>query len=142
MNKNGKHYNDLEEIQGIVGKIRGITINEAINFQEDFEDEVPAADPSAQGEMPDTQVDPHGSEGIEGDVEGGKNLASMQPDEEPDPENGLREMGDEVDAIREIALKGMIKLCKNPEDDRYQALKKIFTFCDKAAETKKEEQEN
>lgn len=138
MNKNGKHYNDLEEIQGIVGKIRGITINEAINFQEDFEDEVPAADPSAQGEMPDAQPDG----GIEGNVEGGKNLASMQPDEEPDPENGLREMGDEVDAIREIALKGMIKLCKNPEDDRYQALKKIFTFCDKAAETKKEEQEN
>jgi hypothetical protein len=58
--------------------------------------------------------------------------------EEPDPEEGLRELG-EVDQIREIALRGMIKLCKNPEDDRYQALKKIFQFCDKAAENKDKE---
>ena len=133
MSKNAKHYNELEEIQGIVGKIRNI--NEAINFQEDFEDgmqpeEAPAEDPAvaAPEEAP-----------IEGDVEAGKDLSKLQP-EEPDEEDGLRELGNEVDMIREIALKGMIKLCKNPEDDRYQALKKIFTFCDKAAEPKKEEQ--
>ena len=72
-------------------------------------------------------------------AEGGKALGKMEMgDEEPDPEQGLRELG-EVDQIREIALKGMIKLCKTPEDDRYQALKKIFQFCDKAAENKDKE---
>ena len=134
MNKSAKHYSDLEEIQGIVGKIRNI--NEAVNFQEDFEDEVqpevPAEEPAVAEPAP---VEPP----IEGDAEGGMDLAKIQP-EEPSEEDGLRELGDEVDAIREIALKGMIKLCKNPEDERYQALKKIFTFCDKAAEVKKEEQ--
>lgn len=133
MSKNAKHYNALEEIQGIVGKIRNI--NEAINFQEDFEDDVqPEEAPVEDPALAAPQEDP-----IEGDVEAGKDLSKLQP-EEPDEEDGLRELGNEVDMIREIALKGMIKLCKNPEDDRYQALKKIFTFCDKAAEPKKEEQ--
>lgn len=131
MNNSAKHYSDLEEIQGIVGKIRNI--NEAINFQEDFEEpqpEVPAEEPV----VPAPEEAP-----IEGDAEAGMDLAKVQA-EEPSEEDGLRELGNEVDAIREIALKGMIKLCKNPEDERYQALKKIFTFCDKAAEVKKEEQ--
>ena len=131
MSKNAKHYNDLEEIQGIVGQIRGITINEAINFQDDFENDAPAEEP--RGEAPSMEPP------IDGDAEGGRDLSKMQP-EEPSEEDGLRGLGDEVDMIREIALKGMIKLCKNPEDERYQALKKIFTFCDKAAEVKKEEQ--
>ncbi len=136
MSKNAKHYNELEEIQGIVGKIRNI--NEAINFQEDFEDEpqpaeAPVEDPAAAAVAAPEEAP------IEGDVEAAKDLTKLQP-EEPDEEDGLRELGNEVDMIREIALKGMIKLCKNPEDDRYQALKKIFTFCDKAAEPKKEEQ--
>lgn len=133
MSKNAKHYNELEEIQGIVGKIRNI--NEAINFQEDFEDE---PQPEVPVEEPAPVAAPEEAP-IEGDVEAAKDLTKLQP-EEPDEEDGLRELGNEVDMIREIALKGMIKLCKNPEDDRYQALKKIFTFCDKAAEPKKEEQ--
>ena len=132
MSKNAKHYNELEEIQGIVGKIRNI--DEAINFQEDFEDEPQPDAPAEEPVAPAPEEAP-----IEGDAEAGMDLAKVQA-EEPSEEDGLRELGNEVDAIREIALKGMIKLCKNPEDERYQALKKIFTFCDKAAEVKKEEQ--
>ena len=131
MSNKTKHYNALEEIQGIVGQIR--SINEAINFQEDFEDDVQQPEPDFSGEEPVAEPP------IEGDAEGGRALDKL-PAEEPSEENGLRELGDEVDAIREIALKGMIKLCKNPEDERYQALKKIFTFCDKAAELKKGEE--
>ena len=131
MSNKTKHYNALEEIQGIVGQIR--SINEAINFQEDFEDDVQQPEPDFSGEEPVAEPP------IEGDAEGGRTLDKLSA-EEPSEENGLRELGDEVDAIREIALKGMIKLCKNPEDERYQALKKIFTFCDKAAEAKKGEE--
>ena len=75
----------------------------------------------------------------DGQAEGEKDLAKMKGmEEEPDEEQGLRELS-EVDQIREIALSGMIKLCKNPEDERYQALKKIFQFCDNAVESKDKE---
>lgn len=53
-----------------------------------------------------------------------------------DPEEDL---DNEIDTIREIALKGMVKLCKTPEDSRYQFLKKVFSFCDKASESENEE---
>lgn len=134
MKNNVKHYSDLEEIQGIVGQIRGL--NEAVTFSEDFDE--PQAEYDEEPSMP--MGEPAEELPVGGDVEGGKDLSKLQP-EAPDEEDGLRELGDEVDSIREIALKGMIKLCKNPEDERYQALKKIFQFCDKAAEVKKGDEE-
>ena len=128
--KNKKEYfNTLESIQEMVSNVR--TLNEAIQFGDDYDDsefggeEAPAEEP-----MP---TSPDGQDF----AEGGKALGKIET-EEPDPEEGLRELG-EVDQIREIALRGMIKLCKTPEDDRYQALKKIFQFCDKAAENKDKE---
>lgn len=127
--KNKKEYFDtLNSIQEMVSHVR--TLNEAIQFGDEYEDEVGAGQPSAEEEIPSS---PEGNDF----AEGGKALGKIEP-EEPDPEEGLRELG-EVDQIREIALRGMIKLCKNPEDDRYQALKKIFQFCDKAAENKDKE---
>lgn len=128
----------LNEIQGMIGKVK--TIKEAIQFNEDdfdnqFGDEEtpePEEEPVAAG-----AEQPMGAEGGDEVATGGVNLDKMKP-EEPTEEDGLRELG-EVDTIREIALKGMIKLCKNPEDERYQALKKIFQFCDKAAESKDKE---
>ena len=36
-----------------------------------------------------------------------------------------------VDDIRKKALKGMAQLADNPEDQRYQILKKIWQICDK-----------
>lgn len=123
--KNKKEYLDtLSSIQEMVSNIR--TMNEAINFGESYDD----------SEMPADDV-PAGPEG-ENFAEADKDLSKMDF-EQPDAEEGLNETG-EVDQIRELALRGMIKLCKNPEDERYQALKRIFTFCDKAVEPKKEEQ--
>ena len=49
------------------------------------------------------------------------------------------DLDNEIDTIREIALKGMVKLCKTPEDNRYQFLKKVFSLCDKASESENEE---
>jgi len=124
--KKEQYLKDLHAIQDMAGKIR--TINEAIQFGEDFNEE------PYQGEgMEAEPITPQHDECADGQCD----LAKMKG-EEPTEEDGLRELG-EVDTIREIALKGMIKLCKNPEDERYQALKKIFQFCDKAAESKDKE---
>ena len=128
--KKKEYFEALNAIQEMVSHVK--TMNEAIQFGDEYDDEdMQAGEPAPEQEMP---MSPDGQDF----AEGGKALGKIEP-EEPDPENGLRQMGDEVDAIREIALKGMIKLCKNPEDDRYQALKKIFQFCDKAAENKDKE---
>lgn len=128
--KKEEYMKTLNEVQGMISKVR--SVNEAIQFNEDnFDDEFGGEEepqmPAQSQEMPAQDQE----------VAGTSNLAKMKP-EEPTEEDGLRELG-EVDTIREIALKGMIKLCKNPEDERYQALKKIFQFCDKAAESKDKE---
>lgn len=126
--KNKKEYFDaLESINQMVSSVK--TLNEAIRFGDEYDDSEFGGQGAPEEEMP---MSPEGNDF----AEGGKALDKL--DAEPDPEQGLRELG-EVDQIREIALKGMIKLCKTPEDDRYQALKKIFQFCDKAAENKDKE---
>lgn len=119
-----EYQKTLKDIQEMASNIR--TLNESIRFGEEYNEDYEGMTPSEE-EVP---TSPEGNDF----AEGGAKLGNMET-EEPDPEEGLRELG-EVDQIREIALRGMIKLCKNPEDDRYQALKKIFQFCDKAAENK------
>ena len=120
----------LNEVQELIGKVR--SVNEAIQFNEDnFDDQFGGAAPEEEPQVPAEEV-PAQDQDVA--AAGSANLAAMKPEERTE-EDGLRELG-EVDTIREIALKGMIKLCKNPEDERYQALKKIFQFCDKAAEPK------
>ena len=123
--KNKEQYQkELKSIQDMASSIR--TLSESIRFGEEYDEDY-------EGMAPEEQEVPTSPDGKDF-AEGGTKLGNMET-EEPDPEQGLRELG-EVDQIREIALRGMIKLCKNPEDDRYQALKRIFTFCDKAAENK------
>jgi hypothetical protein len=124
-----EYFDTLNSIQEMVSHVK--TLNEAIQFGDDYDDE--QMSPMNTPEDGDVPMSPDGNDY----AEGGKALGKVET-EEPDPEEGLRELG-EVDQIREIALRGMIKLCKNPEDDRYQALKKIFQFCDKAAENKDKE---
>lgn len=46
-----------------------------------------------------------------------------------------------IDQIREITLKGMTQLCKQPEHPEFQALLKIFQLCNKAVEPKDENKE-
>lgn len=121
--KRNKYLNDLNSIQNMFGQIR--TINEAIQFGEDFDEDSYVEDD--EDEISEPKDD---DECIDGNCDLSK-IKKAEPIED--------EMDDEVDQIREIALKGMIKLCKTPEDDKYQALKKIFQFCDKAVEPKEKE---
>ena len=40
-----------------------------------------------------------------------------------------------IDDIRKKSLKGMAQLADNPEDERYQLLKKVWQICDKKPES-------
>ena len=53
--------------------------------------------------------------------------------EEPKEEPGMDVMAF-VDDIRKKSLKGMASLADNPDDERYQLLKKIWQICDKKPE--------
>lgn len=75
--------------------------------------------------------------------EGNDNMEMMH--DEPAPEAGnekpLEHHGDSgmdvmafVDDIRKKSLKGMAQLADNPDDERYQLLKKIWQICDKKPE--------
>ena len=52
----------------------------------------------------------------------------------------LDNMG-ELDKIREMTLKGMLKFTNQPEHPQFQALKKIFDICNKGVEQKQENQQ-
>ena len=75
--------------------------------------------------------------------EGNDDMEMMR--DEPAPEVGnektLEHHGDSgmdvmafVDDIRKKSLKGMAQLADNPDDERYQLLKKIWQICDKKPE--------
>ena len=75
--------------------------------------------------------------------EGNDDMEMMH--DEPAPEVGnekpLEHHGDSgmdvmafVDDIRKKSLKGMAQLADNPDDERYQLLKKIWQICDKKPE--------
>ena len=83
------------------------TINEAINFQEG-------------GDM-ETQDEPM------------DDVSAEEPMDEPKEESGMDVMAF-VDDIRKKSLKGMAQLADNPDDERYQLLKKIWQICDKKPE--------
>ena len=67
-----------------------------------------------------------------------KDMSNMNPDELGMEE--LDEMG-AIDKIREITLSGMHKLCKEPQNPQYQALKKIFQMCDKGVDEEMKQQQ-
>lgn len=82
------------------------TINEALNF-EDF---------SGDEDMIDNDED-----------------MIDTPEEKPVEDSGMDVMAF-VDDIRKKSLKGMAQLADNPDDERYQLLKKIWQICDKKPE--------
>ena len=55
------------------------------------------------------------------------------PDMDEPKESGMDVMAF-VDDIRKKSLKGMAQLAENPDDERYQLLKKIWQICDKKPE--------
>lgn len=57
------------------------------------------------------------------------------PEQEPAEEAGDSLNVEEfVDDIRKKSLRGMASLAENPDDERYQLLKKIWQICDKKPE--------
>ena len=55
-------------------------------------------------------------------------------DEPSTSDDGKMDVAAFVDDIRKKSLKGMAYLAENPEDERYQLLKKIWQICDKKPE--------
>ena len=53
------------------------------------------------------------------------------PEKEIPSDNGGMDVMQFVDDIRKKSLKGMAELAENPDDERYQLLKKIWQICDK-----------
>ena len=131
--KRENYFKELDEIQGILNKIKSPSlINESLVFEDDFEDQY------AEPEMSQEDVP---QDVPQGDEEG---AAQAQPMEKMDPEKeGMAELDQmgEIDKIREITLSGMHKLCQNPQDPKYQALKKIFQMCDKGVEEEMKNQQ-
>lgn len=118
---------DFDEITKMCNIIRSPRkLNEAISFSDEYDDEempVQDADPrmngaNGNGNMPPTDTDMSDEE-----------MAANTP-----------EGSQAINQIREIALKGMVRLCHSPEDPVYETLKKIFQFCDKAVTEKANEQ--
>jgi hypothetical protein len=100
-----ENINKLKNISSKMPK----TINEAINFNEDDDMDMMDDEPM--------EYEPMGDE----------------PMEEPQADNGMDVMAF-VDDIRKKSLKGMAQLADNPDDERYQLLKKIWQICDKKPE--------
>lgn len=127
MTKNN-YMKDLNAIKNMVGKVK--TLKESIQFEafdpEEFNDV------EMQGEMPMKNM------------ENGELMNNQQPQgKEISPEDqGMAELDKmgAIDQIREITLKGMIKLCDSPEHPEYQALLKIFNMCNKAVTDKQNEE--
>lgn len=87
------------------------SINEAINFNETDEMDMEMMD--------DEPID--------------NEPMSDEPIETQKSDTGMDVMAF-VDDIRKKSLKGMAQLADNPDDERYQLLKKIWQICDKKPE--------
>ena len=99
---------NIKKLKNISSKMPK-TINEAINFNEDDDMDMIDDEPMEYEPMSD------------------------EPMEEPQADNGMDVMAF-VDDIRKKSLKGMAQLADNPDDERYQLLKKIWQICDKKPE--------
>lgn len=87
-------------------------------------------DPSIQ-EEPMPQDDDFPLEGVEGGD--GDAMAQQQ---------GILPIKNEIDQIRQIALKTIARLAENPVSESYQMMKKIWMMCDKAIESALNPNEN
>ena len=112
MKNDKKHIELLKETRSFLNKVRNI--NEAMTFDEDYDDV--AYEDSYEDEI------------------------EMENNEEYCPEGECDiDAATEIDKIREIALKGMLKNVKNSKSPEYETLKKIFQFCDKINNDKTED---
>lgn len=119
---------DFKDIKAMTDKIR--SLNESISLADSYcEDEDNDFTTENPMDEPDQCTD------------GECDLNNVTDSDKSDEEKAVETQGgaDAVNRIREIALKGMVALCKTPEDPIYSTLKKIFSFCDKAVTEKDED---
>lgn len=109
-----EHLIELQDIQAITNKLRGISMNESVNFENNMIDE-----------------DDFGFED-----------GAEEEEEEPQSQDVKQNIDDEsiLDVIREMTLKGMTKLCKTPNDPEFQTLLKIFQICNKKEQSKESDE--
>lgn len=91
-------------------------------------------DPSMQKEQPMPQPNEDEDFPMEG-MNGGDGDAMAQ-------EKGILPIKNEIDQIRQIALKTIARLAENPVSESYQMMKKIWIMCDKAIESALQPEEN
>lgn len=109
-----KNYlTELNNIKSLVDKVK--TLNESLSF-----------------------ADEYGNDGGYDESEYDESMTSPQYDEYDDEAEG--DENDVIENIREVALKGMVKLCKTPDSPQYELLKKIFLLIDKSNEKRNEEE--
>ena len=125
---NNNYLNELHSIENMLGKVR--SLNEAMAFDSEYDE----MDPEMMGQ---DEVQDMSAEDEAGN-EQAQDMSNMDPEEKGMEE--LDEMG-EIDKIREITLSGMHKLCKEPQNPQYQALKKIFQMCDKGVDEEMKQQQ-
>lgn len=122
MSKRSENYsNVLNEVNDMLNKVK--TLNEAISFDADYD--IEHDDEYVDEEMP--MDEPHVDAAPEKECVGAE-CADM--DEASD-----------IDNIREIALRGMLKYVKQSNSAEYETLKKIFQFCDKVNNDKNSAEE-
>ena len=117
MKNNKKHIDVLTETRTFLNKVRNI--NEAMTFDDDYDS---------------TSYDD--SEEYDDDI-----VDVESNDVEMNDDYDSEDLPNEIDTIREIALKGMLKHVKNSKSPEYETLKKIFQFCDKVNNDKPENAE-
>lgn len=117
---------DFSQIQDMCSKIR--TLNESLSFADEYDEN------DFGGEMPQDG----GEEMQQAPMQ--QQMGQPKKPEDVEIENELQDENSPINMIREIALKGMVRLCKTPEDPQYDVLKKVFTMIDKANDKKNEQQ--
>ena len=120
-----KNNNPLEELTRMLNENSGTKesnkrkkLLEGYLSEKDFDPSM-QQQPIPQGEEEDFPL-----EGIEG----GQGDAMAQ-------EQGILPIKNEIDQIRQIALKTIARLAENPVSESYQMMKKIWMMCDKAIES-------
>ena len=139
MNKK-QYQKDLMDIKNISNTIR--RMNEAIMFEDEYDEiggmeQEPIPGEEAAPAAEEAPVEEPQAQAVETGAEAQANIKDVKPEDEGMAE--LDKMG-ELDQIREITLKGMLKFTNQPEHPQFQALQKIFQLCNKAVEPKENTQ--
>lgn len=139
MNKK-KYQQDLMDIKNISNAIR--KMNESIMFEDEYDElggmeQEPVPGDEIMQEPEKTPLE-QPQDNVETGAETQTDIKDVKPEDEGMAE--LDNMG-ELDKIREMTLKGMLKFTNQPEHPQFQALKKIFDICNKGVEQKQENQQ-